>query len=933
MKGVAAFLFWLASAVVVHGQEVVVRSGEHGGFSRLALTFPEPPVWRLGRVQNGYELRQDGQIYPFDLTETFNRIGRERIADLTADDSTGSLVITLSCPCHARAFVESQSILVIDIYPGAPPAGSPFETSLGLAPGSQALGAVEPVAAPKPEAASAAASLLANLSRPAVLGPLVGPAVPPPVPQRGAALPDAEVLPGATSLPQVQQAVTRVDGRAMPSVKEPLGAMPLRAPLPPGVPTLERFAEVLGPQFDTEADAEPSMAEPDPVMPDPSDAPPQAETPQHVDVATQPQPGNPSAAPPIASVGLPDPRLISLQDQLLRGLGEAVARGAIEVDQPVGVPEMRALARPALQDAAPSAAIDTQVPEAASQMALRRNGIDPTHDRASNGGPCIPDEDLDLAGWSDPQTLTDAIARHRGQLVGEFDIPRPDAVADLVRTYLGAGFGAEARAVLASFAPALDPKALPDAPLFDALGHLVDGDPPPMPHAFEGMAVCDGNAALWAALATRDLGPGAQVDANAIERAFAGLPAHLRGFLGPDLAARMLAAGQDATAYNLRESLARVVAAPEAGPQPEVALGMVDARLDMHAGRHAQAEAGLRDIAGANSPLAIDAMIEMVDSRIARGKSLTTADLLALSALAREHRGGPDGDGLRRAEALATAAAGDYARVFEALVPPGDRVRAEIWTLLADRGPDAALIEQAVPQAVRARAEAPATVRHNLADRLLGLGFIEPAFQWLGNDAGPPARLLRARGELARAAPEAAIAHLAGMQDAEATFLRAEALLAMGQAGAAAQIFADLGQPARSQQAALQAGALDKVLAGPDARLSALVAPLIARQPQPDGAGPASMPATLDAGGPTASDTVPPEPEDLASENTRPPATMQPEPSPMAIAPPTLAAAGDDSAPLAAGRALLAASERERGMLDQLLRPAPEGKPQPGADE
>jgi hypothetical protein len=60
---------------------------------------------------------------------------------------------------------------------------------------------------------------------------------------------------------------------------------------------------------------------------------------------------------------------------------------------------------------------------------------------------------------------------------------------------------------------------------------------------------------------------------------------------------------------------------------------------------------------------------------------------------------------------------------------------------------------------------------------------------------------------------------------------------------------------------------------------------------------------------------------------------MQPDPPPMAMAPPTLPTANDDGAPLAAGRALLAASERERGMLDSLLRRAPEGQPQPGADE
>ncbi|MDE3026971.1 MAG: hypothetical protein KGH84_01065, partial [Paracoccaceae bacterium] len=66
----------------------------------------------------------------FDLSQVFNRIPRDRLADLGTTEHGRRLTLQLSCACHAEIFEFRPTVLVIDIRPGAPPANSPFEKML-----------------------------------------------------------------------------------------------------------------------------------------------------------------------------------------------------------------------------------------------------------------------------------------------------------------------------------------------------------------------------------------------------------------------------------------------------------------------------------------------------------------------------------------------------------------------------------------------------------------------------------------------------------------------------------------------------------------------------------------------------------------------------------------------------------------------------------
>ncbi len=121
---------------VARAETIVVHSGEHDGFSRLVLPMETPAHWQFGRTLDGYELRLGRPGVVFDLSQVFNRIPRERLADLGTTADGTRLTLQLSCSCHAEIFEFRPTVLVIDIRPGAPPANSPFEKMLDDTAGS-----------------------------------------------------------------------------------------------------------------------------------------------------------------------------------------------------------------------------------------------------------------------------------------------------------------------------------------------------------------------------------------------------------------------------------------------------------------------------------------------------------------------------------------------------------------------------------------------------------------------------------------------------------------------------------------------------------------------------------------------------------------------------------------------------------------------------
>lgn len=108
----------------------LVRGGEHPDFTRIVVEAAQTGGWRLGRTDDGYALQLGDAVTGFDLTQAFARIPRDKVSALWRDPESGHLRFSLSCPCYAAAFEFRPGIVVIDIKPGQPPAGSAFEEPL-----------------------------------------------------------------------------------------------------------------------------------------------------------------------------------------------------------------------------------------------------------------------------------------------------------------------------------------------------------------------------------------------------------------------------------------------------------------------------------------------------------------------------------------------------------------------------------------------------------------------------------------------------------------------------------------------------------------------------------------------------------------------------------------------------------------------------------
>jgi hypothetical protein len=547
-----------------------------------------------------------------------------------------------------------------------------------------------------------------------------------------------------------------------------------------------------------------------------------------------PPPRLPAPPPPnIDMPAPPNPEIARARTALLEQLSRAGTQGLIEID-PRQIAQMKDPAEGADQHAEPNTAPAPQphatppsdAPSDQAQTAhhdtghapaqaapTKATGEDDKHDRlrirtvldrdaqtpagpglSARGGTCPPDDAFAIESWADDTPPAEQFATRRRALVGEFDRPGTSTAADLARTYLHFGFGAEARTVLTAFPGSGGAKR----EILLALAAIIDDERPALTNPLSGLAACTGKAALWSMLAEPPPAPGDPVDTSAVRRNFSGLPLHLRRMLGPRLSSAFLTLGDTETARALRNAITRAAGAP--GP----AIKMIDARIDIAEGHPERAEATVEPVIAADGPLSAEAMVLLIETRTNRGEPVDPRRIEALAALAHEHRGTAMGARLTRAQALALATINRFPEAF-AVNGKDQEGRKRLWQLLAKGGDDEALLKTALSGPDPAL---DAGTRLQLADRLLTLGFAEAATAWV--NAGPvpdeDRRLRLARAALDRRDGLAALDALGPMEAPEAQLLRARALGLTGAHQAAAQLYAALGKPDRQGAEAWRAG-------------------------------------------------------------------------------------------------------------------------------
>lgn len=490
------------------------------------------------------------------------------------------------------------------------------------------------------------------------------------------------------------------------------------------------------------------------------------------EAGTPPEPtsGHESFTPLATDLATAEDGLQELRLSLIEEMSRGASQGIVDMAKPKEAPG------PSEGEADPSVAIHMgETPN----LIIRQKG-ESGERLSADGAECIEDERLDIPSWGSNRPIWDQIGPERQGLTGEFDKPDSDAVTRAIRFDLFIGFGAEARALARAF-----PNNLPDRPIWDSMARLMDQEHDPEP-AFSGMQDCDTAAALWATLADPEALPRDEIGKSAILRSFSALPPHLRRQLGPRLVERFLAVDDISVATALRDAVLR---AP-GDPGPEVA--MMQAAMSLAMGEPSEAQSHLEPLASAPGPSSAEALVALVEQKATLGQSVDFKDVQLLEELLKERRGGDEEAKFRHALILGRAASGDFDKAFEDAGEMPESI-APLWTLLAEAGPDSALLAHASLAKGEAPPPAAAKAVTLIADRMLGLGMADQAAAWLAGTEAAPSQL-RARVALAQGKAQVALGLLAEDNSTTALEIRAEALQNLQEDKAAAEVYAELGK-------------------------------------------------------------------------------------------------------------------------------------------
>ncbi|KQI69947.1 hypothetical protein AN189_00595 [Loktanella sp. 3ANDIMAR09] len=163
-----------------------VLSGDHDGFTRVTVPVENINDWSLTRTETGYDLRVAAPL-DLDLTRVFQRIRRDRVADVSTAGNVFS--IKLACQCRATAFSFRDRFIVVDVTdesvptpnrsgqdPFLPDAATTSELMLPITVGGPAIaldrGAIAAIAGPSIDLVGFERSLVETLAKASTRGVL-----------------------------------------------------------------------------------------------------------------------------------------------------------------------------------------------------------------------------------------------------------------------------------------------------------------------------------------------------------------------------------------------------------------------------------------------------------------------------------------------------------------------------------------------------------------------------------------------------------------------------------------------------------------------------------------------------------------------------------------------------------------------------------------
>lgn len=409
--------------------------------------------------------------------------------------------------------------------------------------------------------------------------------------------------------------------------------------------------------------------------------------------------------------------LAALEQIVIESLGRGLTTGVLQPDLAGSAEAPSAPPQIVPTLPLPGIAVSTGVDLAAVP------GVDPPP-AASDGTVCVPDSFVDLAAWVDDRPFAVQIATKRSALVQEFDRFDPEIVLGLARVYAHFGFGREAIQTLN-----LDAEGSMERTYLRLVAQILDDEPIIFPDIAR-QASCPSQIALWAFLASPVDRPATHADRAAILRTFKNVPATLQGYLGPRLAARFAAIGDDDAADQALRMARR-----QASDAVETQL--VAATLATRLGDESAELDTLTTLAQTEPRITAEAMIRFLQESARQQIAVPVAEMVTADALRFEHAQTSTAADIAVAQIAAYLAVDAFAsaiNLVEEIRPAVDAallgdLQKDIDMAAAARMPDAEFLGHFL---VRSMPLDRSDLRDKVAGRLIALGFPDQALRVLG---------------------------------------------------------------------------------------------------------------------------------------------------------------------------------------------------------
>ncbi|MEM7596264.1 MAG: hypothetical protein AAF382_01125 [Pseudomonadota bacterium] len=444
---------------------------------------------------------------------------------------------------------------------------------------------------------------------------------------------------------------------------------------------------------------------------------------------------------------------------------------------------------------------------------------------------CMSKARVDAASWAQEGAFIDQIGPLRSKILGEFDEPSEDAIMALARFYIHFGFGAEARQVMGML-----PVGTPPDPVLQAMINILEFGDDGSASMLAGHMDCDPVVAVWSLLSYDEVPGNQPIDPDGIVRGTQKLPLHLRAFLGPLVGDKLRRAGYPRAADHVARALLRN------DDTTSTAAGFLNAQNKAIGPDAGNSEAALEEVIADNAAPSAEALLQLIEGRLAQDEPLSEDMALLAGAYAMEYRDVPMGGDLARAYILSLASTGAFGDAFAELdrltgAAPAPRpgTMTDLMEVLTRASNDPTFLTYTIGADPSLRFELDDEVGNAVATRLISLGFFEAAGSFVAplamGGAERARKLLRAEIALQAGRPRQAELELIGEGGEDVTALIARARGMAGEHGAAQDMYSRLDD----EEAALRQALLDGDWETLQTHSDPAIAAVAARQATPIG--------------------------------------------------------------------------------------------------